>query len=107
MRRILSALLTLLLLFHAAAATARAQSQAAAKIVQPSTPDVQQQQHPLTNADVLKLSEAKVAPEVVIEKIKASACDFDTSPEALRGLKDAGVPDSLLLVMVMSPRCAP
>jgi hypothetical protein len=49
--------------------------------------------------------EAKIAPEVVVEKMKASSCEFDTSPEALKSLKDAGVPDSLLLVMVASPRC--
>jgi hypothetical protein len=103
MKRILSPLLVLLLLLQATAAHA----QDAAKIVQPSTPPAQQLSRPLTNADVLKLVEAKIAAEVVTEKIKASACDFDTSSEALRALRDAGVPDSLLLVMVMSPKCAP
>jgi hypothetical protein len=51
--------------------------------------------------------EARLASEVIVEKIKGSSCDFDTSPEALRGLKEAGVPDALLLVMVMSPKCSP
>src|SRR5947209_9588244 len=60
----------------------------------------------LTDGDVLALVESKLAPEVIVEKLKASECDFDTSPEALRKLKDAGVPDSLLLVMVMTPKCA-
>ena len=116
MRRLLSPFLAILFIIHAAAPRAAAQAQeagvGAAKIVQPSTTPArqsqqEQQSRPLTNADVLKLFEAKLAPEVVIEKIKTSACDFDTSPEALRALKDAGVPDSLLLVMVMSPKCAP
>jgi hypothetical protein len=107
MKRPLYALLSLIFIIHAAAPHASAQALDAAKIVQPSTPPAQQQSAPLTNADVLKFAEAKIASEVVVEKIKASACDFDTSPEALRALKDAGVPDSLLLVMVMSPKCAP
>ena len=57
---------------------------------------------PLTNADVLRMVEAKLAPEVVAEKIKTSARDFDTSPGALRALKEAGVPDPVLLLLVMS-----
>ncbi|HEX8686366.1 MAG TPA: hypothetical protein VF654_07685, partial [Pyrinomonadaceae bacterium] len=67
----------------------------------------QQPAQPLTNADVQKMVEAKIAPEVIVEKIKASPCDFDTSPEALRRLRGGGVPDALLLVMVMSPKCNP
>lgn len=123
MKRLLSPFLTILFIIHAAPTrtSARAQnaSSGAAKIVQPSNAPVQQseqqqrpeqrqqQQRPLTNADVIKLVGAKVATEVVAEKIKSSACDFDTSPDALSALRDAGVPDSLLLVMVMSPKCAP
>ena len=68
------------------------------------TPDAAKPARPLTNADVLEMVEAKLAPEVVVEKIKASPRDFDTSPEALARLKGAGVPDSLLLLLVMSPR---
>ena len=114
MCRPLSPFLALLFILHAAAPRAAAQTQDAArdavKIVQPSNAPArqsQQQSRPLTNDDVLKFVEAKIAPEVVVEKMKTSACDFDTSPEALRALKDAGVPDTLLLVMVMSPKCAP
>ena len=114
MSRPLSALFLTILAFHAAAA----QPQHAAKIVQPSEGGatlaqsgrpVQSAQpaRPLTNADVLGMVEAKLASEVIVEKIKGSPCDFDTSPEALRGLKEAGVPDALLLVMVMSPKCNP
>ena len=109
MRRTLSTLLLLLLNFQASAAL----PQDAAKTVQP--PGAQQQQaqpaqpaqtpRTLTNADVLRMVEAQLAPEVVVEKIKGSACDFDTSPAALEHLKLAGVPDALLLLMVMSPKC--
>ena len=112
MKRTLSTLPALLLAAQAALLTPAAQAQDAAKIIQPSAPLQQQSQpaqpaRPLTNADVQKLVEAKIAAEVVVEKIKASPCDFDTSPEALGRLKEAGVPDSLLLLMVMSPKCNP
>jgi hypothetical protein len=114
MRRTLSALFLSTLTLHAAAA----RPQDAAKIVQPSEAGASVAQsgrpaqappsaRPLTNADVLKMVEARLASEVIVEKIKGSPCDFDTSPEALRGLKEAGVPDSLLLLMVMSPKCNP
>jgi hypothetical protein len=119
MRRTLSPLPALLLAAQAALSTPAARAQDAVKIVQPSgaaAPSDQsgrpaQGQQPaaasLTNADVLKMVEAKIAPEVIVEKIKSAPCDFDTSPEALRALKGAGVPDALLLLMVMSPKCAP
>jgi len=103
MIRTVSAVLLLLLVSGAATA----QPADAAKTLQPSDTPQAQAPRPLTNDDVRKMVEAKLAPEVVVEKIKASPCDFDTSPEALKGLKEAGVPDALLLVMVMSPKCAP
>jgi hypothetical protein len=93
-----------LILFRPAAAQAQ---EDAVKSVQPSAAPQAQTPQPLTNADVLKMVESKLATEVVVEKIKASPCDFDTSPAALARLKEAGVPDALLLVMVMSPKCAP
>ena len=105
MRRTLSAVLLLLLAFGAAAA----QSAAAANIVRPPEPppaQPAQATRPLTNDDVLRMVAAKIATEVIVEKVKVSACDFDTSPAALRDLKGAGVPDALLLLMVMSPKCA-
>jgi hypothetical protein len=93
-----------MLAFH----VAMPQSLDAAKIVQPSEPpQPAQTARPLTNADVLKMFESKLATEVVVEKIKGSLCDFDTSPGALGALKEAGVPDTLLLLMVMSPKCNP
>src|SRR5947209_16088434 len=82
--------------------TPAAAAQDAAKNVQTSAATAQV----LTDSDVLALVESKLAPEVIVEKLKASECDFDTSPEALRKLKDVGVPDSLLLVMVMAPKRA-
>ncbi|MFL6253885.1 MAG: hypothetical protein ACJ74T_02585 [Pyrinomonadaceae bacterium] len=104
MSRTFFTLLLLLLTFGAA----MAQSPDAAKTVQPSEPPpTAPTTRPLTNADVQKMFESKLATEVVVEKLKASPCDFDTSPAALGKLKEAGVPDSLLLLMVMSPKCNP
>ena len=71
MRRTLSTLLLLLTAFQAAPARA----QDAAKFVQPSV-QAKHQQRPLTNQDVLKMVEAKLATEVVVEKIKSSPCDL-------------------------------
>jgi hypothetical protein len=107
MNRTLSTLLLVLLALRAAVATA---PQDAAKIVQPSAPPqspAARAARPLTNDDVLTMVEARLATEVVVEKIKASPCDFDTSPAALGRLKESGAPDSLLLLMVMSPKCNP
>jgi hypothetical protein len=107
MNRTLSAALLIFLAFRAAGA----QSNDAAKTLQPSAaPQAQaarpaQAHTPLTNADVLKMFEAKIATEVIVEKLKASPCDFDTSPAALARLKESGLPDSLLLLMVLSPKC--
>ena len=105
MNSTLSAVLLLLLACRVAAA----QSADAAKTVPPPAPpppQAAQPARPLTNDDVLRMLEAKLAPEVVVEQLKESSCDFDTSPEALGRLKGAGVPDALLLLMVMSPKCA-
>jgi hypothetical protein len=58
---------------------------------------------PLTNSDILDMLSAGVSQEVVVAKIAASACEFDTSPAALKGLKAAKVPDAVALAMVQSP----
>jgi hypothetical protein len=100
MRRILSLLFSLLFAFQSATSMTVLRAQDAVKTVQPSAANAQV----LTNGDVLKLVESKLAPEVIVEKIRSAPCDFDTSPEALQKLKDAAVPDSLILVMVMSPK---
>jgi hypothetical protein len=38
--------------------------------------------------------------EAILAKIKASPCSFDTSPEGLKQLKDAHVPDQVVIEMV-------
>ncbi len=50
----------------------------------------------LTNDDIIKLAQAKLPDKIVIAKIKSSTCDFDSSPDGLIKLKQAGVSDSVL-----------
>ena len=59
-----------------------------------------QQPRPLTNKDVSELLNAGLSSEVVIAKIKSSPCSFETSPEQLKELKAANVPDGVILAMV-------
>lgn len=54
----------------------------------------------LTNKDIMGMAKAGLPADVIIAKIQASACRFDTSPSALEGLKSAGVPDSVILALV-------
>jgi tetratricopeptide (TPR) repeat protein len=54
----------------------------------------------LTNNDILSLAKAKLPAEVITSKIKTSACRFDTSADALIQLKQAGVPDSVIIAMM-------
>jgi len=58
---------------------------------------------PLTNADVLDMLGAGLSQEIVIAKIAASACEFDTSSAALKALKTANVADAVILAMVQVP----
>ncbi|MBC7933320.1 MAG: hypothetical protein H7Z38_22385 [Rubrivivax sp.] len=103
MKNPISFLLLILLTLHATTPLAAATRQDAVKPAQPPAATAAQA---LTNEDVLKMVEAKLAPEVIVEKIRTSACSFETTPEALQKLKDAGIPDSVLLVMVVMPNSA-
>ena len=58
----------------------------------------------LTNSDVVGMLKAGIGAEIILAKIKNASCSFDTSPAALKELKDAGVPDSVILVMVETPK---
>lgn len=58
--------------------------------------------HPLTNDDVAKLLQQQIAPAVIVKVIRASTVNFDTSPEALLKLKQAGAPQPVLDAMVVA-----
>jgi hypothetical protein len=55
---------------------------------------------PLTNRDVLDMLAADFEAAVVVGKIRASKCAFDTSLETLRQLKASGVPQSVIVAML-------
>lgn len=54
----------------------------------------------LTNAEVLKMVEAKLTDDLIISKIRASACNFDTSTDTILKLKSQGVSDGVIQAMV-------
>ena len=58
----------------------------------------------LQNADILTMVRAKLPPALIVEKINASSCSFDTFPSVLAELKYKGVPDEVLMAMVQAPR---
>jgi len=62
--------------------------------------DAKATQKALTNQDVVDLVKTGLSPDVVVAKIRTSTCQFDTSTAGLKGLKDAGVPDSVIVAMV-------
>ena len=55
---------------------------------------------PMTNQDVIKLVKAKVSEDLIIVKIRHSKTKFDVSVDALVALKEAGVSDNLIAVMM-------
>src|SRR5713226_7553507 len=72
----------------------------------PASQDTQTPQgsvEPLTNANVLDMLDDDLSQEIVIAKIAAFACEFDTSPAALKVLKATNVPDAVILAMVQAP----
>ena len=57
----------------------------------------------LRNGDVLRMYKAGVKPGEMIAKIVTSHCNFDTFPPVLRELKTKGLPDTVIMAMVMVP----
>lgn len=56
----------------------------------------------LTNADILKMIEAKLTDDLIISKIQASACSFDTSTDTILKLKSQGVSEAVIQAMVVA-----
>jgi S1-C subfamily serine protease len=65
-----------------------------------ATTVVAQDPQPLTNDDVVGLAKAGLSTAVITAKIASSKCSFDTSPSALQQLKEAGVPDEIVVAML-------
>ena len=60
----------------------------------------------MTNRDVIQLVKAKISDDVIITKIRQSKTRFDTSTQGLVALKQAGVSDQLISVMVNADEAA-
>ena len=54
----------------------------------------------MTNANVIELQGLGLGDDVIMGKIKASKCNFDTSIEALKALKAANVSNAVITAMV-------
>src|ERR1035438_666154 len=64
----------------------------------------------LNNGSVIQLHKLGLGDSTIVAKIKASTCQFDTSVDALKTLKDAGLSDEIIQAMLLvstSPAPAP
>ncbi|HYJ46097.1 MAG TPA: hypothetical protein VEV81_05735 [Pyrinomonadaceae bacterium] len=100
MKRLISLLLFPLLLVQAVPLQAVIAQQEAVKSIQQSKVAVTA----LVNQDVIRMVKADFAPETIVAQIKSAPCDFVTTPAALQQLKEEGVPDAVILAMVMTAK---
>ena len=83
----------LVTLFVAGLSQARPQTQA--------DPQSSNQPSPkLADADILDMHAAGLGAEVILAKIKASSCEFNTTPTDLKKLKSAGISDDVIVAMI-------
>lgn len=61
------------------------------------------QSQPLSNSDIVQMTQAGLSPDTIVAKIKASKTSFDTSPATLSDLKAKGVAESVLTAMIGEP----
>ncbi|MBA3248536.1 MAG: hypothetical protein H0T63_10700, partial [Pyrinomonadaceae bacterium] len=64
-------------------------------------------QYPLLNKDIASMVKAKIAPEVIVAKIKSSRCHFDTTPSVLAEMKQGGISNEVLMAMIEAPYGSP
>src|SRR5678815_3023093 len=56
----------------------------------------------LNNASIIELQGLNLGDNVILEKIRTSKCDFDTSINGLKQLKAAKISDAVIQAMVAS-----
>ena len=66
-----------------------------------------QTQKPLTNADIINMTGQGFDAALIVKDIQSSSTDFDTSPQALITLKNAGVDKSVLEAMLAAGSAKP
>jgi hypothetical protein len=66
-------------------------------------------QETLNNAGVIELKQAGLGDAVILNKIKASKCDFDISTDGLKKLKEGGLSDEVINAIIATaiPSVAP
>jgi len=60
----------------------------------------------LTNADVIKMGQADLAPSIILTTVASTDPDFDVSPDGLINLKTAGVTDEIIEAMLARARAS-
>src|ERR1700722_3769774 len=60
----------------------------------------QEAQRPVSNADIVNLTKSGVGEQTIILMIQNGTPKFETSPDAIIGLKKAGVSDAVLNAML-------
>ncbi len=98
--------LALLTVIAAVAWTAlRAQSTAPSKPPAPSRAAASGA-NALTNADIVQLVKLGIPADAIVKKIKTSKSSFDTSSSAVAALRQDGVPDAVIIEMVLANKSA-
>ncbi|HUV13288.1 MAG TPA: hypothetical protein VMY18_06570 [Acidobacteriota bacterium] len=59
------------------------------------------QEQVLKNEDILKMVEAGLSPDLIVEMVRNSPGDYDTNVNSIVALKEKGVSDSILAAMVV------
>ena len=59
-----------------------------------------EQANTLINKDIIKLSQLKLSKIIILQKIKTSKCNFDTSTDALVELTNAGIDEEIIVAMM-------
>ena len=62
---------------------------------------------PLTNEDIVRLTEAGFGNAVILAKIEGTPASFDVSVDALVALKEEGVGEDILAAMIVSSETTP
>ena len=58
------------------------------------------QENALKNEDVVKMLTAELSEQIIVATIQSQATDFDLNPQALIALKESGVPETIMAVMI-------
>jgi len=74
--------------------------EAAAGANRTSTGSTSQAEEPLTNDAIVELVKLGLGEGLIVDKIKASPCNFDVTLAGLRRLKAANVPDAVMSAMI-------